>query len=385
MDESVNVKSSGLERLLASENSATDLLALLIDLDSNPVANLFGLPDDESYVAMREVQTQGKGRLDLALQGADSHAIKAVLEMKGASSIHGDQLEKYVAWATELDHPSPKLFFCAFDEEEGDADNQWTRIRLSEIYERWQESPHPHAAWLAKSIVATFDQWDAEADGYLGTSTGYYVNDIVTKRMARGLAPRLTDALSPSNANPTRDNAGSPMVFAWAAHPRDKEDCSVSVGVDLRTSPRRQNGKSWKFRPHIEVDLANSDDQVLRTRHEAQSLAFDLASRIQQSMSCSSLKEELSSRGLESVANALSGGRYDGFKRPADTFDFEEHRQHIMQAETYPGAGPFGSDKGLRIATILDLDVTSLTRHDIENLVAETLAILHTAAERNLP
>ena len=96
-------------------------------------------------------------------------------------------------------------------------------------------------------------------------------------------------------------------------------------------------------------------------------------------------REELSSRGLESVAIALSGGRYDGFKRPADTFDFEEHRQHILQVETYPGAGPFGGDKGLRIATILDLDVTSLTRHDIENLVSETVAILHAAAEQNLP
>lgn len=384
MNDYMRADSNGLGRLLASENSATDLLAMLIDLDAGPVTTLFGLPDDESYIAMREVQTEGNGRLDLILRGADSNEIKAALEMKGASSIHGDQLEGYVSWASAVSSPPPRLFFCAFDEEEAGVDTQWTRLRLKDVYARWQDSAHPHASWLAKSIVETFDLWDNEAEGYLGASTGYYVNDIATKRIARELVPKLNEAVAPANANPTRDNAGSPMVFAWAAHPRDRDDCSVSVGVDLRTSPRRLNGKTWKFRPHIEVDLIGSDDRALRTRREAQSLAFNLASRIHQSMSCSSLKEELSKRGLESVASALSGGRYDGFKRPAGTFDFDEHRQQIEDAEKYPGAGPFGSDKGLRIATILDLDVTSLTRYDVADLIAETVSILHAAAASNL-
>src|SRR5699024_8527332 len=260
--------------------------------------------------------------------------------------------------------------------------SHWTRLRLKDVYSRWQASAHPHAAWLAKSIVEVFDRWDAEADGCLGASTGYYVNDVVTKRIARGLVPKLNDALGPSNANPTRDNAGSPMVFAWAAHPRDKDDCSVSVGVDLRTPPRRQNGKVWKLRPHVEVCTHNADEQALRTKHEARVLAFDLASRIRTSMSFSSLKRDLSTRVPERVTEALSGGRFDGFKSSAATFDFEKHRQQIEQAENYPGAGPFGSDKGLRIATILDLDVSTLTRHDIENLLAEIVSVLHEAASQ---
>ena len=375
---------NGLGRLLASENSATDLLALLIDLDAEPVNTLFDLPGDESYVAEREVQTQGKGRLDLVLRGTDSNMIRAALEMKGASSIHGDQLERYAAWASAVSSPPPGLYFCAFDAEEGDVDSRWTRLRLKDVYARWRSSTHQHAAWLAKNIVETFDRWDSEADGRLGASTGYYVNDIVTKRIARALVPRLADELSPANAHPARDNAGSPMVFAWAAHPRDREDCSVSVGVDLRTSPRRQNGKIWKLRPHVEVDLIGSDDQALRTRNEAQTLAFDLASRIHESMSFSSLKEELSAKGLERVANALSGGRYDGFKAPADAFDFDAHRRKIAHLQKYPGAGPFGSDKGLRIATILDLDVTLLTRNDVEDLVVEIVTILFAAASREL-
>lgn len=130
MNDRVRVGSNGLGRLLASENSATDLLAMLIDLDSEPVSPLFDLPDNEPYVALREVQAQGKQRLDLVLQGADSKKIRAALEMKGASSIHGDQLKEYVAWASAISAPTPGLFFCAFDEEEGDADSLWTRLRL---------------------------------------------------------------------------------------------------------------------------------------------------------------------------------------------------------------------------------------------------------------
>lgn len=101
-------------------------------------------------------------------------------------------------------------------------------------------------------------------------------------------------------------------------------------------------------------------------------------------MSCSSLKEELSDKGLDRIAHSLNGGRHDGFKSPASSFDFAEHLQLIERTSSYPGAGPFGSDKGLRISTIMDLDVTSLTRHDVEELIIETVFILHAAAARNL-
>ena len=384
MNDRVRVGSNGLGRLLASENSATDLLAMLIDLDSEPVSPLFDLPDNEPYVELREVQAQGKRRLDLVLQGADSKKIRAALEMKGASSIHGDQLKEYAAWASAISAPTPGLFFCAFDEEEGDADSLWTRLRLRDVYACWQDSAHPQAAWLARSIVELLEQWDEEANGWLGETTGYYVSDIVTKRIARRLAHRLNDELGPSDAVPTRDNAGSPMVYAWAAHPQHQRDCSVSVGVDLRTTPRRQNGKTWKFRPNVEVAWEDLQKRPVRTRHEAQTLAFDLASKIRSSMSCSALKEELSNRQMDSIAAALSGGKHDGFKSPAASFDFDAQLRLIVQTESYPGAGPFGSDKGLRISTILALDVTALTRNDVEKLIAETISILHAAAAKSL-
>lgn len=378
-----NAALGSLGRLLASENSATDLLALLIELDPSPVSDVFTLEANRSYTAHREVSAKGHGRLDLVIADVATGDPYAALEMKGASSIHGDQLGRYVDWAESKPNP-PKLFFCAFDKEEAETDRRWTRLRLRDVYAPWENSAHAHAKWLATQILGLFDHWDAEADGKLGLSTGYYINDVVTKRIARGLAPRFKNTFGTSDASATRDNAGSPMIFTWSAHPRDNEDCSVSVGVDLRTMPRRLGGTIWKLRPNVEVDVIDEEERTPRTRQQSQLLAFDLASRIRHAMTGSSLKEALAGRGFGRIADALGAGRHDGFKSSAESFDFEAWSQRIAHSEKYPGSGPFGNDRGLRLATILDLDVTSLTRHDIETLLAETVSILHDAASQSL-
>lgn len=374
---------TGLARLLASENSATDLLVLLMELDASVVPELFELDPGQEYAVHREVSAGGRGRLDLVISDAASGEPQVALEMKGASSIHGDQLERYVDWA-EARTTVPKLYFCAFDKEEAATDVRWTRTRLRDIYSVWIESTHSHARWLATQIVALFDLWDSEADGQLGEITGYYVNDIVTKRIARGLIPRLHNRFGTSNANAIRDNAGNPMIFAWSAHPRDSDDCSVSIGVDLRTVPRRLGGTVWKLRPNVEVDIIDGKDREARTRRQSQLIAYDLASTIRQTMTGSSIKSALAESGNGRAAEALTAGRFDGFKSSIETFDFDAWRKRIAQSDKYPGAGPFGHDKGLRLATILDLDVSQLSRYEIEDLVVETVAILHEAAVRSL-
>lgn len=373
----------GLERLLASENSATDLLALLMELDASFVPDLFDLDPGKEYSVDREVSAGGQGRLDLVISDVATGEPQVVLEMKGASSIHGDQLERYVDWA-EARTTVPKLYFCAFDKEEAATDDRWTRTRLRDVYTVWKHSSHSHARWLATQVVALFDLWDSEADGRLGDTTGYYVNDIVTKRSTRALVPRLQNRFDTSNASATRDNPGNPMIFAWAAHPRDRDDCSVSVGVDLRTVPRRQGGPVWKLRPNVEVEVIDKKELGLRTRKQSQLLAYDLACQIRQDMMGSSIKSALVKRGVGRAADALTAGKFDGFKFSIEDFDFEAWRERIAQSGKYPGAGPFGYDKGLRLATILDLNVSRLSRYEIENLVVETIAILHEAAVRNL-
>ncbi|MGO1315682.1 MAG: hypothetical protein ACTMIR_01385 [Cellulomonadaceae bacterium] len=345
--------SRALGRLVASENSASDLLALLIELDDRPVASTFGLGADQSYNAVREWAT-GAGRIDVMITDHAAEKPVAAIEMKGASSIHGDQLERYENWAKSRPTP-PKLVFCAFDADEDDLSEGWNRMRLRDVYAPWQHSEHHHAAWLATEIVALMDRWDHEAEGPMGMRTGYYVPDIATKRMARELRDRVDRTGRLSGAYATRDNGGSPMAVVWIAHPHDDQDSSVSVGVDLRSPTRRSHGSIWKLRPFLEVERTEQ-----RGLAESQELASRLAHGIRDVMSFSSLHSELVGRGLGKVAESLSGGRHNGFK----------------------AGGAFGSDKGLRLATILDLDTSELTRCEISDLVLTILGTLHDAASK---
>lgn len=107
--------SPALGRLIAYENSASDLLAFLFERDPRPLINLLGLADD-TYWCQRE--GKAAGRLDLVVYRRSNGLPVAMLELKGASSEHGDQLDRYQTWAEDFD-PAPKLFCCTLD---GDRD-----------------------------------------------------------------------------------------------------------------------------------------------------------------------------------------------------------------------------------------------------------------------
>jgi hypothetical protein len=97
-----------LGRLVARENSASDLVAFLFEMEPKPMAGLLSL-EDSHHNCRREAQAQGtgKGRLDLVVRRqADGKAV-ALLEMKGASDLHGDQLDRYNSWAKRI-NPAPK-------------------------------------------------------------------------------------------------------------------------------------------------------------------------------------------------------------------------------------------------------------------------------------
>lgn len=361
---------SSLSRLVASENSASDVLALLIELDDTPLRDLLGLPDGRSYTASRELST-GYGRIDLVIFDVEDESPAAVLEMKGASSIHGDQLDRYVEWVDTLDVP-PKLYLCSFDIDEAEASAEWGRIRLRDIFASWEDSSNAHAAWLSREIVRVLSEWDLEADGVLGQRAGYYVPDIVTKRMAREVAAKLSAMPGFTSAIALRDNGGSPMILAWAAHPRDTEDSSVAVGVDLRSPVRRSDSTVWKLRTMVEVDPVTG----VRGRVEARHLAFNLASDLRESMSGTAVRAELRERGMDKVADSLSSGKRDGYKTHPSGFDFGAWRAKIADGGKYPGGGVFGSDRGLRLSTIHGLDTQMLTRHDIVDAVVAIVSFL---------
>lgn len=377
---SQNVESipSSVGRLIAKEESASDLLALLVELDSKPIAEILNLDAERRYEAIREFAT-GNGRLDLVIIDRATDIPAAVIEMKGAADPGDDQLDRYLAWANSKE-PRPKVFLCAFDEDESVADPEWTRCRLRDIYAGWCESSNRYAAWLAQSMVSLLEQWDQEADAPLGDRTGYYVPDVLTKRLAREVKESIADSFTAATyVEPNRDNGGNPMVLAWAAHPRDPEDLSVAVGVDLRSPGRRSKSTIWKLRPNIAVDTL--DDRDLGA---ARQLAFGLAAPMYSTMGHENIMKELVSRGQTKVARALIPRPNDGLNTSVENFNFEEWARQLAHETRYPRGGLFYHDKGKRLASVLYLDVTELTRIDLVAMATTILEVLHNAAQQTI-
>lgn len=165
------------------------------------------------------------------------------------------------------------------------------------------------------------------------------------------------------------------MILAWAAHPRDPSDDSVSIGVDLRTPTRRSTSTIWRIRPHVEVDTTAE-----RGLGEARSLAFDLAWDIRAGMGYKHISEELEKRGLTKAAEALSVRSFDGFNKSVEDFDFQAWAGRIDATAPYPRSGVFFHDKGCRLATIIDVEITELTRYELKDMVVAIIEILHASA-----
>lgn len=324
---------------------------------------------------MADNRTGTQGRLDLVIDDHESGQTVAIVEIKGAAEVHGDQLDRYLEWAEKHD-PQPKLFLCAFDNDESPSDPAWTRRRLQDIFSPWKNSQHPHAAWLADGIVKLLSQWDIEADGPLGQRTGHYVVDIVAKRLGReldrALAAKFED--DPWVEVPENKKGGKPSIMSWIAHPRYPKDCDIGIGVELRTPGRRDFSSSWQLRPNIEVTPWSRDLKTSRL------LAFDLAHRIHSVMGREHIVDQLVARGQLAAAEAIQPRQNDGFNRPVAGFSFEHWPGRIAREETYPGGGVFYHDKGIRLATIIEVDVTELLRRDLQEMIVSIIEILHAAA-----
>ncbi|MEU4623509.1 PD-(D/E)XK nuclease family protein [Actinoplanes sp. NPDC023801] len=224
--------SSALGRLVANENSTSDLLAFLFDKDPAPLIRTLGLPEG-AYRCRREGRA-AKSRLDLVVYRADLPV--AVLEMKGASSEHGDQLQRYEDWAAKR-NPAATLFYCSVDRDDTPRD-PWRALGLVELFGAWRSSSDPHAAWLAGEIAGLLRSWDEEADKTIGDAKGWYVPDLVTRRIARHLDGVLREAHpgDDGQAQATRTSPGNPMFLAWRRYPGRSEH--AWIGVDVRCKGR---------------------------------------------------------------------------------------------------------------------------------------------------
>lgn len=355
--------STALGRLVAHENTASDLLAFLFERDPGPLMALLGLADDR-YRCRRE--GKAAGRLDLAVYRQSDGLPVAVLEVKGASSEHEDQLHRYQTWAEGFD-PAPKLFYCTLDGEGAVPCAPWQPLSLVALFGAWQTAADPYAAWLAREITGVLRSWDTEADGIIGSACGWYVPDLVSRRVAHAVNEVLRRAHpDDGQASATRTNGGNPMFAAWRRHPKGSDQ--AWIGVDVRCEGRATPARPWIFRPCVAVDLAG------RSEWEASLEAHDLAVALLPAMMLPAIQEALTRRDLPDLAKALHAEPHGGLRRPADSAVLADWHGRLLSGDRTPRRHPvFFHDRGRRLATQFQLDVSGITRADLADL---TLAVL---------
>ncbi|BCJ65728.1 hypothetical protein [Polymorphospora rubra] len=352
---------TALGRLVAHENSASDLLAFLFEVDSRPLLHLLDL-DGGPYTCQREVQA-GRGRLDLVLRRQDDRNPVAVLEMKGASDVHGDQLDRYNVWAESV-QPAPRRFYCTLDGDEATPPAPWQPLSLITIFAAWQTCGDAHAAWLAGEITEVLRTWDAEANGLIGKTTGWYVPDLVSRRTAAAVNAELRRAHDDGSvAHAYRTSGGNPMFMAWRRHPRGSD--AAWIAVDVRCEGRGAPQRTWLLRPCVDV-WADGQAALLE--------AHDLSVRLQPAMVLTAIRDALTTQGHGHLAAALHAEKHDGLARPADPGVLADWRARIVAGGRPGRRHPvFFHDRGLRLATQLRVQTAGLTRYD---LAALTMSVL---------
>lgn len=373
-----------LGRLLSREDRISDLIAFLAALDPEPFLAALGLPLQRARVR-REVRLDGQaGNADLVVSGEAGPV--ALLEVKASAAQHGDRFERYDAWAKARTPPA-RCYLVALDGESLGAPDGWaTEPSLAQLMRFWQDSSNPHAAWLASASAGVFEGWTTQADGKLGSAAGPIVGDLLARRMASAL-------LSGGNVpgiltRATRQSVGgAAMVLAWLPWPGQPPHPSAWLCADFRSTARDRPAAPWMLRLGVE---AGTSDQVPAA--QARVTAHDLAVPILDMLTCTAVQQALRQAGEEDLAACLRprSGTRDGLRNTPDAHRLGEWRANASR----PGAAARHpvlyqdnlDDGGYRLASLIDVDVASLDRHQLARLMLAALGhmqakVLHGAGE----
>jgi hypothetical protein len=360
-----------LERLLSREDRISDLIAFLAALDPEPFLAALGLPAGRARVR-REVRLGDQaGNADLVV--SDEAGLVALLEIKASAAQHGDQFERYDAWARARTPPA-RCYLIALDGESLGAPGGWvTELSLTHLVRSWQHSSNPHVAWLASAAAGIFEGWAAQADGKLGSTAGSIVGDLVARRMASALLGAgnhpgiLTRAARQSGG-------GAAMVLAWLPWPGQPPHPSAWLCADLRSTARDRPAAPWMLRLGVE---AGPSDQVPAA--QATVTAHDLAMTILDMLTYTAVQQALRQSGEEDLAACLRprSRTRDGLRKIPDAHGLGEWRANAAR----PGAAARHpvlfqdnlDDGGYRLASLIDVDVASLDRHQLTRLMLAAL------------
>jgi hypothetical protein len=366
--------SQALARLLSRENRVSDLIAFLAALDFEPFLAVLGLPAQEAHCKREDVLGKREtGSADLVVRGASGPV--ALLEIKVSAAQHGNQFERYDGWAKDQT-PPPACYLIALDGEALSPPPDWAvELTLPRLFRCWQDSDNPHASWLASAAAAVLEGWVTQADGKLGNATGSIVGDLIARRIAAGLVAdgdRGTELV----AYPTRTFGGAAMVLAYLPFPGQFRKPGAWLCADFRSKVRDRPGAPWELRLGVEVEI---NDQI--TAGQARITANDMAMSIRAALTCAAVKQALRHAGQAELAAALSPrhSSRDGLGSPDERM-LKEWRANV---ETELGSRhpllvhdniEIRDYSGYRLASLIEVDVSSLDRRQLATLVKTALA-----------
>lgn len=364
-----HVRESGLARLMSREESVTDFLAMLCDLDMKPLRDMLQLRGRGHHVA-RERAVAGvldarhrKGRLDLIVRAADE-SVAAIVEVKLGADIHGDQLKLYREWhARNRSAVDAKKFFISLDlGHHGTPDGWDASISLPELVSAWERSKNPHAAWLGRQAGRELAGRVRQLNGGMGKAKQPVVADLLVKRLVSRL--RTDEVVRPIThdfVNESRTGIGAPALLCHVPLPGYEEKGEMALCLDFRASGRLEDRpRLWLLRVGIEVE------PIFRrcSRATARSRAHESAMKNLDHFSGETIIKSIESQGVS--AECLTAGTEDGFRDRAAGPGALEAWTTGLAAGKLPRFHPvLFHDNGLRLATQLTLDADTLSGGDV--------------------
>lgn len=347
-----------LGRVLSSEVDAAALLGYLALLDPVTFSQFLGLPEPLTDARVEVPDGKG-GRMDLVLYGLGRPLV--VIEMKIAATEHGNQLERYEAYAKK--HGAEQVLLD-LEPDGATVPPGWQRFGLVDVFACFAASSDPVAKAFGTEIADVFQGWKSQTRGVLADMTGPIVPVVL-----RDVAKKLND--DGYEAYATRTKAGLPCLVAFKPHPAGRE--REYFCVDLRCQDLRTPEREWLLRTGVQV---HSGDDPPADRMAAHKIAMELAP----DLTLERLRNALAEQVGPDVRDAIGGEK--PLKTPSEG-GIDTWLARIADSDTAPRYHPvFYQDWGRRLAARFTLDPSQIDAEGLVALVSETLEYLATSAAR---
>jgi hypothetical protein len=207
----------------------------------------------------------------------------------------------------------------------------------------------------------------------LGLADDPIVADLLVKQLKADLEASPTFALVRGWLwSGMRTDGGAPMLLVWVPLPgRDEYD--VSLTLDLRAEAKELRPRRWVLRLGVQVDAADR-----RTEAQAKVLAHDLATEVAQHLTRTAFTDSLPPdlQHLEAALVSRDRAWRDGLAGMPSMEKLDRWRTAAAAGEKTGRHPMLFHDGGLRLASQLPVDASSLNRHDMLALLEAALTHL---------